>query len=227
VSNNLPPMIGQRFGRLVVVAEPPPQGKHRKVVCWCDCGAEKNVRVDHLRVGRSATCGTCNRSMDRLKSVVGQVFGKLTVIDEPEICRNRRVTCRCECGHVVSRLLSNLKRGQTKSCGCTKWYDHEHGYVYYLFDPIDMRLRYIGQSVQQPGVRVSGHLYGSKPRGRSVNCTEKKEWIRNLKPYRPAVWIAESDIPVAELDRHEQRHIADALTRGDDLLNIHHARAMA
>jgi hypothetical protein len=163
--------------------------------------------------------------MDRLKSVVGQVFGKLTVIDEPEIKANRRVTCRCECGRIVNRLLSNLKRGQTKSCGCTKWHNHEHGYVYYLFDPIDMRLRYIGQSVQSPGVRLAGHVYGSKPRDRVRNCTEKKEWIRNLKPYRPAVWIAERDIPISQLDEREQWHIADALKRGESLLNIQHARA--
>jgi hypothetical protein len=165
--------------------------------------------------------------MDRLKSVVGQTFGKLTVIDEPEIKRNRRVTCRCECGRVVVRLLSNLKRGQTKSCGCTKWYNHERGYIYYLFDPIDMRLRYIGQSVQHPGVRLSGHIYGAKQRGRKVDCTDKKAWIKNLKPYRPAVWIAERDIPVADLDAREQYHIAAALAKGESLLNIHHARAVA
>jgi len=165
--------------------------------------------------------------MDRLKSVVGQVFGKLTVIDEPEIKANRRVTCRCECGRVVNRLLSNLKRGQTKSCGCTKWYGHQHGYVYYLFDPIDMRLRYIGQSVQNPGVRLSGHVYTANRRGRAIDCAEKKDWIRNLKPYRPAVWIAEKDIPIGQLDEREQRHIADAIKRGEPLLNIQHARAVA
>ena len=218
------PLLGQRFGKLVVVDEPDCADRRRKVLCECECGAKKLIRVDALRKGRTTTCAHCNRSMDRFKSVIGQIFGKLTVIDEPEIRRNRRVLCRCECGEVVTRLLSNLKRGQTKSCGCVKEYDHETGYIYYLMDPETDAVRYVGQSVQQPGVRFSGHLYNSKRHGRAIDCPRKKQWIKNLQPEKPKIVIAEEGIPLSELGKRERKHIADKLAEGADLLNIHHAR---
>ena len=198
-------MLGQRFGKLVVIGESE-TGSKRRVLCLCECGRKKLIKVGTLREGRATTCGTCNRSMDRLKSVVGQKFGKLTVIAEPEIKRNRRVTCRCECGRVVSRLLSNLKRGQTKSCGCTKWYEHESGYIYFLLDPITKAVRYVGQSVQQPGVRLSGHVYNPKPAGRARACVQKKEWIKTLRPLRPEILVVDENIPIAELDKREQQY---------------------
>lgn len=49
------------FGRLTVVGEASPNGKKSFWICRCSCGAEKTVRLDHLRSGRVVSCG-CFRS---------------------------------------------------------------------------------------------------------------------------------------------------------------------
>ena len=162
--------------------------------------------------------------MDRFKGVLGERYGHLTVIEEHQVCRNRRVMCRCDCGRVAEIMLTNLKRGQIKSCGCIKYYDHTHGCVYYLVDPLTDIVRYVGQTVQQVSVRLSGHIFnGSTEQQRRTNVA-KREWVKSLFPFRPIVVVAEDDIPVAELDSREQQHIVLQLANGADLLNIHHAR---
>lgn len=48
-------IVGTRFGRLTVINES--ENRHRYFVCHCDCGADKEVRVDHLRSGAVVSCG--------------------------------------------------------------------------------------------------------------------------------------------------------------------------
>lgn len=60
----------------------------------------------------------------------GEKYGRLVIIREADPvfrsrtgggCRAvRRVICRCVCGNEVTVFLSNLRRGQTKSCGCLR-----------------------------------------------------------------------------------------------------------
>lgn len=60
---------------------------------------------------------------DLLKSIdlTGQRFGKLTVISKTENKgKGTAWLCRCDCGNETIVLSSNLKRGKTRSCGCTK-----------------------------------------------------------------------------------------------------------
>lgn len=56
----------------------------------------------------------------------GYKFGKLSVIKELDILRHNNINYRqfelnYECGNVVVKKLSNLRNGDTKSCGCDKW----------------------------------------------------------------------------------------------------------
>jgi hypothetical protein len=48
---------GERFGRLVVLGPGPRNDKHTKVRVQCECGKTKTVRSDHLRAGRTVSCG--------------------------------------------------------------------------------------------------------------------------------------------------------------------------
>lgn len=59
----------------------------------------------------------------------GEIFGRLTVIDLAYSARRRNgkagervmlCQCECECGNKVEVKTSNLKSGNTKSCGCYK-----------------------------------------------------------------------------------------------------------
>lgn len=50
-------LTGQRFGRWTVLRY---AGSHNGAAFWecrCDCGKVKNVRSDHLRYGKSTSCG--------------------------------------------------------------------------------------------------------------------------------------------------------------------------
>ena len=51
-------LTGQRFGRWTVI-ERAPNGNHRQTRWWCrcDCGTIKPVQSQHLREGRSVSCG--------------------------------------------------------------------------------------------------------------------------------------------------------------------------
>ena len=51
---------------------------------------------------------------------IGNIYGKLTVISEHSKTRNHhyRYTCICECGKTVNVLLTHLRQGNIKSCGC-------------------------------------------------------------------------------------------------------------
>lgn len=52
-------VVGQRFGRYVVIAKSDKRTKAMKqmVLCKCDCGTEREVVVGNLRSGLSTSCG--------------------------------------------------------------------------------------------------------------------------------------------------------------------------
>lgn len=55
------------------------------------------------------------------ENLVGQRFGRLTVIEKMPPPKNRRGAywkCRCDCGNEIVTRQYNLKCGDTKSCGC-------------------------------------------------------------------------------------------------------------
>lgn len=51
--------------------------------------------------------------------MVGEVFGRLTIINEVEQIHNRRTfMCKCSCGNFKIVKLKDLRNGHTQSCGC-------------------------------------------------------------------------------------------------------------
>ncbi len=53
-------LIGQRFDRLTVIGvsgEKPKRPSCQRIICRCDCGADKVVRLDHLQSGNTRSCG--------------------------------------------------------------------------------------------------------------------------------------------------------------------------
>lgn len=60
--------VGMRFGRWTVIARAPshhtPSGSVKpRWQCACDCGVRANVKAQHLRSGRSASCGCLQSEM--------------------------------------------------------------------------------------------------------------------------------------------------------------------
>jgi hypothetical protein len=62
--------IGERFGRLTVVAGLP-EGRRRRYLVRCGCGAEKAVRGSDLRRGHAASCG-CHRGRHQKHGEAGR-----------------------------------------------------------------------------------------------------------------------------------------------------------
>lgn len=60
--------------------------------------------------------------MRKLPSLVGNKYGKLTVIEQAETTAagHRRWLCSCDCGGTAIVESCNLTKGHTTSCGCVK-----------------------------------------------------------------------------------------------------------
>lgn len=109
--------VGNRYGRLLVLAE----GGKRSVRCRCDCGSEKEVRIYHLRRGRTQSCGCLGRELRRAAALqeVGNRYGRLVVVGEAGSRGSYRyVRCRCDCGVEKEIRAQRLRSGETQSCGC-------------------------------------------------------------------------------------------------------------
>ena len=53
--------------------------------------------------------------------LTGKTFGKLTVIKEIDSLKHHTVwLCRCQCGKETQVEVSNLRNGNTQSCGCLR-----------------------------------------------------------------------------------------------------------
>lgn len=106
---------GYRVGKLTVLREAEKRNGRYMCDCICDCGNEVSVRAESLKRSDTRTCGHCPTIF------AGDRFGKLVVIKESEkkgLKGARFYDCLCDCGNELTVSASNLKRENTKSCGC-------------------------------------------------------------------------------------------------------------
>ncbi len=112
-------LIGNIYGKLTVVED---DGFSIFVICDCSCG-KKNLalRRTDLMHGRIKSCGCLANKGSEMESLIGQKFGKLTVISDHMEKGKHLCLCQCDCGsQPVLKLASNLTQGHSKSCGCLK-----------------------------------------------------------------------------------------------------------
>jgi len=114
-------LTGQRFGMLVVLGDSGGRNSAGAIVwdCICDCGEKSKVTTGNLTSGQIKSCG-CRKG--RHVDLVGQKFGRLTVIAVAEKTVRLRVSweCLCECGARTQATTNALTTGNTRSCGCFK-----------------------------------------------------------------------------------------------------------
>lgn len=181
-------LIGQQFGRLTVVerADNDSQGRARWV-CKCCCGNIELiiVRSQHLIRGSVKSCGCLQTERENL---IGQKFGRLTVISRAEDIINKSGkhiymwNCICECGKNTVVNSSSLKRGHTKSCGCLCGEHHDDS----SHKKGKIRLYRIWQDMKQRCTNQNNKNYKNYgARGISVcdewknSYTSFKEWAMN------------------------------------------------
>lgn len=107
------PLIGRRFGRLVVIDEFRSE-KWPMCRCQCDCGTIKDIRRYSLLSGNTSSCG-CSRRKD----ITGGRFGRLVAVEY--LGRKSGKTlwrCKCDCGRETITDYASLQSGNTISCGC-------------------------------------------------------------------------------------------------------------
>jgi hypothetical protein len=63
-------ITGQRFSRLVVLDAAPSKRAGKHWLCVCDCGNETVVRSDHLRYGKTRSCGCYNSEVAKERQTV-------------------------------------------------------------------------------------------------------------------------------------------------------------
>ena len=119
-------MIGQKFGRVLVIKEKERDiiGHDIKYECICDCGTIFITGGNGLRSGKCQSCGCYMKervSETHKIPMIGKKFGKLTVVEQVD-SPNRRLyyKCLCECGNYTIVVGDDIRSGHTSSCGCLK-----------------------------------------------------------------------------------------------------------
>lgn len=121
--------IGNKYGRLLVIAKTQKKGKDGSYYwkCKCDCGKEIVVNGVSLRQGTTLSCGCLNKEIHQnigkkyIIDETGKKYGKLTVIKYiGHINSGTGWLCRCDCGNEKIISGHSLRSGTSKSCGCVK-----------------------------------------------------------------------------------------------------------
>ena len=113
-------LTGQKFYRLQVVQKSEQQSKADAVLwdCVCDCGSKTTATTAQLRSGHKKSCG-CIKRASKADDLTGQRFGRLTVMKRVGTADRKAIwRCHCDCGKKTNVRSSDLKSGNTKSCGC-------------------------------------------------------------------------------------------------------------
>lgn len=120
-------LIGLTFGRWRVISFLGTEEGQSRYHCRCQCGTERSVARSQLVTGRSRSCGCSRRKsqghrpgVNRHSDLMGQRFGRLTVVMFGLIDPNRAAhwLCVCDCGNYRVVAATSLISGRTRSCGC-------------------------------------------------------------------------------------------------------------
>ena len=116
--------IGNIYGYLTVIDRGHNDKEGRaQWVCQCKCGNIITVRGKSLRTGNTKSCGCYQKeraaqsNMERVGSLVGQRFGKLTVLSECGFVigsngkRRRLYKCLCDCGNYCACSVQANQEG--------------------------------------------------------------------------------------------------------------------
>lgn len=119
------------------------------------------------------------------ENLVGQVFGKLTVVELDHVEKSRRYwRCQCQCGNTKSIREYNLKSGNTTSCGCSrrKYIEHQKVNV----KKIEPKKNEGGVYFLQAGeIQLKGNYENKKKYGEvkeyKMSPEELKKYLKELK----------------------------------------------
>jgi len=106
----------------------PAQGGDPMLDVRCRCGYIRSHRIIGLKRRSMRSCKRCSRVIQAQPNT-GDVFGKLTVIDNSPIMKWVGIKnpheisyylCRCQCGRISEKRVNGLRTGHAVSCGHCK-----------------------------------------------------------------------------------------------------------
>lgn len=119
-------IAGQKFERLTAIHRVRPAPGASIWLFQCECGAQKEISLGHVRSGRTKSCGCIRKErlaernrLTRPRDVTGQRYGKLVAIEDVGR-QNGRVLWRCQCDCGGEKIVSSMSLliGDVGSCGC-------------------------------------------------------------------------------------------------------------
>src|SRR3972149_2479952 len=116
-------LTGLIFGRLTVISRAKNQGKRTYWLCRCECGKYKEIWGSNLQGKITKSCGCDQEKFWKNKTnLTGQRFGRLLVVCLTKRKENRPKEvcweCLCSCGNMTMVCTTDLRSGNTQSCGC-------------------------------------------------------------------------------------------------------------
>lgn len=109
-----PAPIGERFGKLVVVAEGERDTNCRAMLCVCDCGERATIKLKCLRAGDNKSCGCTiiryDHPLERSQRRVYRAYAE-SGLGFPDFVRLASADC-FYCGCPPSNRANALREGQ-------------------------------------------------------------------------------------------------------------------
>lgn len=157
-------LTGQKFGQLTVLQSHGANKDGRGIwLCQCSCGKMTVVSTNKLTGGQTKSCGCAIKGVNRI-DITGQRFGRLVALHPTEKRLGNSVIwhCQCDCGKTADVASIDLRRGDTKSCGCLSSEIHSKSIksarqerASYLVDGTDVLML-----MRKPGVRNTSGTVG-------------------------------------------------------------------
>lgn len=119
ITNNS--LIGKVVNHVTILEvdnnKPHGKGVEVRFLCKCDCGNIFSCAKSNLVHERVYSCG-CKKRLQY--NIIGERFGKLTVIEKIGLSNHMELLwkCKCDCGNEVIVNSYSLRKGTTRSCGC-------------------------------------------------------------------------------------------------------------
>ena len=120
-------MTGTKFGKLTVLKMLYKKNDDNTNTTFCECQCECGNIVTrslqslaHAKRGAISSCGCASSEIanSKVRDIVGDVFGRLTVVEEIKTPAGRNARCICDCGNEIIVVKRDVTTGHTQSCGC-------------------------------------------------------------------------------------------------------------
>ena len=226
--------IGQQYGNLLVesINHEKSDNKHTYYNCKCICGNPQIIirRSDQLK--ENSSCGCIKRQVSikslealqqqakkREKELIGQRFGKLTVIEHVGKIKSRNNAnvwkCLCDCGNTTFATTSALKSLHVKSCGCLhSYYEMIITSFFFLFK-INFKREYVFKDLINDKTKIylrfdfalfnkNNNLLGLIEYNGQQHYNEQSDWYSKEYLKRDAqkiMYCADNNIPLLILNK--------------------------